>query len=140
MNGTNDTNKMTEIGNVSPPICCFVLFYCLKLLVDIVFDKMHAGTLKHSALKDKTERPIGKKKRTKEEMLDSETQKSPKNETSRPIKNAKKFLKNFPRPMFIEVPFYTSLTLHVLQAYVAMGKTHVLRILSWVSIQTNNCQ
>ena len=73
-------------------------------------------------------------------MLDSETQKSPKNETSRPIKNAKKFLKNFPRPMFIEVPFYTSLTLHVLQAYVAMGKTHVLRILSWVSIQTNNCQ
>ena len=56
--------------------------------------------------KSETPRSVGKKVR------DSEIQKSPENETSRPIKNVSEISRlgqNFPRPMFFKVPFYTPL-------------------------------
>ena len=60
------------------------------------FDKPCPRTLKNSTPQDHTERKKDK----------SETQKSPENETSRPIKNASKISRpgqNFPRGTFFEL-------------------------------------
>ena len=60
--------KMPGEAGGGPPIYCFVLFYCLNLLVQ--FDKLYPWTLKHSTPEDQTDRkndqsetprPVGKK-------------------------------------------------------------------------------
>ena len=91
----------------SPPIYCFLLFDCLNPLAQ--FDKMYPCTLKNLTPEDQIEilkkpnkfetlRPISKK--TKQNKIwGSEMQKSPQNETSRPIENASKISRlrqNFP--------------------------------------------
>ena len=84
----------------SPPKYRFILFYSLNLLVQ--FDKPHPNELwKISTSEDQTEK---KKRQTR----GTETQKSLKNETSRPIKNASEISRsgqNFPRPTVFEVAF-----------------------------------
>lgn len=61
------------------PVYCLVLFYCLDLLA--LFSKLYPWTLKNLTLEDQTD--LSAKKIIK-------MQKSPKNETLRPIKNASK--------------------------------------------------
>ena len=100
----------------SPPIHCFVLFYCRNLLAQ--FDKLYPWTLK----KFESWRPNGKKlrqienseTRRQKKNQDSETQKSLKIETSRPIKNASEVSRscqNFQTPEFFKVPFYTRISI-----------------------------
>ena len=77
-NGTNNANKMTENANGSPPIYCFVLFYCLNLLADVLFNKMYPKS------------PENENFETHQKCLQNF-----------------EINQNFPRPMFFEVPFYT---------------------------------
>ena len=105
---------MTENANESPPIYCFFLLYCLNLIAQ--FDKLFLRTLKNSTPEDQTERknvifgtPQTRERKEKKNR-DSDTQESPKNETSRPIKNRASEIsrssQNFLRPTFFEWPFY----------------------------------
>ena len=89
----------------------FFLLYCRNLIAQ--FDKLFLRTLKNSTPEDQTERknvifetpetPWAKKKNR-----NFETQESPKNDTSRPIKNRASEIsrssQNFLRPTFFE-PF-----------------------------------
>ena len=72
---------------------------CLNNLL-AQFEKLFPWSLKKSTSEDQTER--------KNDKSDSETQKSPKNETSRHINNAYEISRlgqNFARPTFFEVPY-----------------------------------
>ena len=100
----------------SPPKYCFVL-----LSFTVLIYQLSLISCTHELRKISTTEGRPNEKgwqiwdseiRWQKKIWDSETQKSLKNETSRPIKNISEISRlgqNFSRPAFFEVPFYTPL-------------------------------